>query len=79
MIIMDKSRNYAVPITRCVPQILGCVHHRDWLNMVHNMTGLAQFSQQVKVGLHTVLFGLRMFGDLSYHIYCPRPTSSEPY
>ena len=36
-----------VQIARCVPEILGCVHHHDWLNMVHNMTRLAQFSQQV--------------------------------
>ena len=36
-----------VPIARCESQILGCVHHHDWLNLVHNMTGLAQFSQQV--------------------------------
>ena len=33
-----------VPIARCVPQILDS---HDWLNMVHNMTRLAQFSQQV--------------------------------
>ena len=36
-----------VPTARCVPQILGCVHHHDWFNMVHNRTRLAQFSQQV--------------------------------
>ena len=29
-----------------------------------------QFNQQVQV--HTVLLGLRMFGDLTYCIYCPR-------
>ena len=36
-----------VPIARCVPQILTCVHHHDWLNTEHSMTRLAQFSQQV--------------------------------
>ena len=58
-----------VPIARCVPHILGCLHHHDWLNMVHNMTRLAQFSQQMQV--HTVLLRLRMLGDLSYYFYCP--------
>ena len=42
-------------ISQCVSQILGCVHHHDWLNMVHNMTRLAQIRQQVLV--HTVFFG----------------------
>ena len=36
-----------VPIALCVQQILGCVHHHDWLNMAYNMPRLAQFSQQV--------------------------------
>ena len=47
---------------------MGRVRHHDWLNIVHNMTQLAQFNQQV----HTVLLGLRMFGDLTFCIYCPR-------
>ena len=62
---------------RCVPQILGCVHHHDWLNMVHNMTRLSQFSQQVLV--HTALFGLRMLGDLSYYIHSPRLSATNKY
>ena len=40
--------------------------------MVHNMTRLAQFSQQV-------LLGLRVLGDLTYCIYCPRMQVSSPY
>ena len=66
---MVKSPNYAE--SRCVPQILRCVHHHDWLKMVH-MTRLAQFSQQV-------LLGLRVLGDLTYCIYCPRMPVSSPY
>ena len=50
MNIMDTSPNYAES------QYYGVYHrfwgvytvqHHDWLNMVHNMTRLAQFSQQV--------------------------------
>ena len=36
-----------VLIARCVPKILGCVRHKDFLNMVHNMIRLAQCCQQV--------------------------------
>ena len=46
--IMAKSPNYAESqIEPFVPQILWCVHHQDWLNMVQNKTRLAQFSQKV--------------------------------
>ena len=36
-------------ITRGVglPQLLGCVRHLDWLNIVQTMTLLAQFCQQL--------------------------------
>ena len=43
--IMAKSPNLVDSTYH--DESLGCVHHHDWLNMVHNMTGLAQFRQQV--------------------------------
>ena len=48
MNIMAKITELSgVQIVRCVPHILRCIHHHDLLNMVHNMTRFAQFSQQV--------------------------------